>query len=94
MHTAGNGREALDFYNQNPEKTDLVISDLLMPEMGGLELCRALQGRVPVVVASALADKENLEQVRAVGALDFIAKPYDLNVVKTKLAEIFQKLNK
>ena len=94
VYGAVNGREALDFYNQNPEKVDLIMSDIIMPEMSGLELCRALQGKCPVVIVSANSDEDNQEQARLAGAIDFIAKPYDLKQLKTKLTEILQKIGK
>ena len=94
VYNASNGLEALNFFNQNPDKVDLIMSDMIMPELSGLELCRTLQGKCPVVIVSAMSDADNQEQVRAAGAVDFIAKPYDLNQIKTKLPEILQKIGK
>jgi len=94
VFTAANGREALDFYRQNAAQIDLIMSDMIMPELGGLELCRELAGKCPVVLVSAMSDTANVEQALAAGAADFIPKPYDLQQVKAKLPEILQKAGK
>lgn len=94
VFTATNGREALDFYRQNSAQIDLIISDMIMPEMGGLELCRELNGQCAVVLVSAMSDPDNVEQALAAGAVDFIPKPYDLYQIRSKLPEILRKIGK
>jgi two-component system OmpR family response regulator len=90
---ANNGREALDFCAQNPAKVDLILSDLIMPELGGLELCQALKDKCPVVITSAMSDEANVAQAMAAGAVDFIPKPYALEQIKARLPEILHRVS-
>jgi signal transduction histidine kinase len=74
-----NGREALEAVREDPP--DLVLTDVMMPEMSGVELCRALkedpqtQG-IPVVLVTSKADREMKIQGLEIGADDYVAKPF------------------
>ena len=85
---ASNGREALDIINKNPATISLVLLDILMPEMTGLEVLRTLSDTgisslIPVILITA-ADTEE-EYGLNLGAVDFIKKPFDTSVVKTRV---------
>lgn len=85
---ASNGREALDIINKNPATISLVLLDILMPEMTGLEVLRTLNDTgisslIPVILITA-ADSEE-EYGLNLGAVDFITKPFDTSVVKTRV---------
>lgn len=85
---ASNGREALDIINKNPATISLVLLDILMPEMTGLEVLRTLSDTgisslIPVILITA-ADTEE-EYGLNLGAVDFITKPFDTSVVKTRV---------
>jgi len=75
---------------------DVVLMDLMMPEMDGLTALRALRtlappaGRVPVVMLTASASTEDVARCRAAGADDFLAKPIDLAQLRRVLASIAQ----
>ena len=77
---AANGRQALERLN---EKTpDLIISDLMMPEMGGIEFLQHLAEKkieIPVVIMTAFGTMESAIEAMKTGASDFIAKPIDLS---------------
>ena len=85
---AENGREALEIINKNPATISLVLLDILMPEMTGLEVLRTLNDTgisslIPVILITA-ADSEE-EYGLNLGAVDFITKPFDPNIVKTRV---------
>ncbi|MEE8390136.1 MAG: PAS domain S-box protein, partial [Anaerolineae bacterium] len=89
---AANGREALDMYQsaERKERVDLLITDLVMPEMGGRRLFQELKEMIPDLKALAitgytiLADRQELEEA---GFLSIIHKPFDLDT----LAEVVRR---
>jgi len=77
--SASSGREALEIAGAG--RVDLVLLDILMPEMDGYEVCRRLRASeatrfLPVVMVTASGDQEKVAAIEA-GADDFIAKPFD-----------------
>lgn len=79
---AYSGQEALDSVNE--EKPDLILLDVMMPEMDGMEVCRRLQANdetksIPVIFITARNTKEGKIEGLAVGAVDYITKPIDLD---------------
>lgn len=76
---AANGSEALTRLKQN--WVDVIISDINMPEMNGLELLRALKQdplyqHIPVIIVSTEGSSERMEEARQGGARGFIRKPF------------------
>ncbi|HIJ59195.1 MAG TPA: response regulator [Nitrospirae bacterium] len=77
---ASNGKEGLDIVSK--EKTTIIITDILMPEMNGYELCKAIKGNentrdIPVILLTNLSDPEDVIRGLECGADNFITKPYD-----------------
>jgi two-component system, sensor histidine kinase and response regulator len=77
---AGHGREALDAIRNDPPA--LVLTDIIMPEMDGYELCRAIRAdpaiaQVPVILVTQLYDPADVLKGLEAGADNFIVKPYD-----------------
>ena len=77
---AENGKEALDYLENNP--VDLILSDLKMPVMGGLEFLKIVKKNpklkdIPFLVLTAESDPESNQEAIDLGALDFISKPSD-----------------
>lgn len=84
--SAFNGREALDVWQDN--SFDVVLTDVKMPEMDGLELLRVIRSRdheIPVVLVTAHGDIEMAVEAMHSGATDFITKPFDRERLKGKL---------
>ncbi len=78
--TAANGRLAWELFAQ--EEFRLVITDWMMPEMGGLALCRKIRdskspGYIYIILVTAKEAKEDLVQAFGAGANDYVTKPYD-----------------
>jgi diguanylate cyclase (GGDEF)-like protein len=90
--TARNGREALDAVAERPP--DIVISDIVMPEMDGYELCRALKkdpelAHIPVVLLTGLSEPSDVINGLACGASDFLAKPYNEYSLMARIDRVF-----
>jgi len=74
---AGDGQQAVDTYTA--EKPDLVIMDITMPNLDGIQALQAIKGMDPgakVVMCSAMGQEAMVVQAIQLGALDFIVKPF------------------
>ena len=85
---AENGKVGYDMARKNPP--DLIISDVMMPEMDGIEMCRQIKNNlytshVPVIMLSAKALLEDQLQGLQFGADDYISKPFNLDILKAKV---------
>ena len=89
---AANGVEALEILASAP--VPLVLSDLRMPVMDGIELLRQVRARHPdvaVVMITATADVEVAVSCLAIGAMDYLTKPFHLEEVRARVAQALQK---
>jgi len=88
---AANGREALKRLKETD--VDLIFLDLMMPEMDGLTFLKEKQGDaqisgIPVIVCSALGERETVEKAHDLGAHSYIVKPFTLKAVEEKFREV------
>lgn len=86
---ARNGREALEALETSPQVA-LVLMDIMMPEMDGLEATRAIRknpawAKLPIVALTAKAMKDDQERCRQAGANDYITKPLDVEMLLSLL---------
>jgi putative two-component system response regulator len=89
---AGNGEEAITLLEQHP--VTVVMSDLRMPKMDGIGLLREVRGRWPdsaVVMITAVADVEVAVSCLAMGAMDYLTKPFHLEEVRARVAQALEK---
>jgi len=87
---AANGVEALDIL-RDKEQFDIVLSDINMPELGGLELLEVIRKEwpeLPVVLVSAYSGQTNRERAISHGAREFVSKPVDFGHLRSIVAEI------
>lgn len=88
-----NGVEALEFLVNN--EPDLIISDVMMPEMDGIALCQELKTsintcHIPLILLTAKATVENTLQGLQIGADDYIPKPFNPDILKAKVANFIE----
>lgn len=84
---AQNGAEGLRLARE--EQPDLIVSDVLMPEMSGIEMCAAIKGdfatcHIPVILLTALSSSEQQIAGLESGADDYVGKPFDMDILLVK----------
>ena len=90
---AENGREAI---NKTVEiKPDLILLDVMMPDLSGFEVCEAIRKSpstvdIPIIMVTALDDRESRLQAIEAGADDFISKPIDAGEMRTRVKNVTQ----
>lgn len=94
---ASNGSIAFDMAAKYTP--DLVVSDVMMPEMDGIELCKKLKNdlhtcHIPVILLTALASAENQVAGFQTGADDYLSKPFDISVLEARIANLIQSREK
>lgn len=92
VRTAMNGRQALEALEQEP--AEVVISDVKMPDMDGIEMLRSLRSSSPdvgVVLMTAFASVETAREAFKLGADDFIQKPFDVEELKLIVRKTLEK---
>lgn len=92
---ACNGVEALDILKRDFNKIDLIITDINMPQMNGLELLEQMQkikflSNIPALVITADCDRDKEEKALEYGALDVITKPYDTLVLSKRIENLLK----
>jgi|GEM_PF-6214683 len=89
IDVAYSGQKALEIIAQD-NKFDLIILDIMMPEMNGLEVCQILKSQgetkdIPVIFMSSLSDSENIVTGLRAGGVDYIAKPFNVDEVLARV---------
>ncbi len=84
------GEEALTFLKEQEQKAVLILSDINMPGMSGLELLRRIRLHAPtpppvIMIVTAYGDKQDTEQAVRLGANHILNKPLDFNALKDTL---------
>lgn len=92
IRTASNGREAIDLVKKEP--ADVIISDVKMPDMDGIELLRQARELFPdlgVILMTAFASVETAREAFKLGADDFVTKPFDVEELKLIVKKTLEK---
>lgn len=93
IYIARNGLEALDIIHKRD--LDLIISDVMMPEMGGYELTRELKAdpnfnHLPIILLTAKTQEEDEKKALLIGADEFLTKPFRLSDLKLRIDNIIE----
>ena len=92
IRSAMNGRQAIELLNESP--ADIIISDVKMPDMDGIEMLREVRETLPdlgVVLMTAFASVETAREAFKLGADDFIQKPFDVEELKLIVRKTLEK---
>lgn len=92
--TATNGVEALETFNQT--LPDLVIIDLMLPEMGGFELTEQIRKKsyVPILILSAANDETSIIRGLELGADDFVKKPFSPKELEVRIKGLLKRIGR
>lgn len=93
---ADNGRDAIRLALE--EKPDLILLDIMMPQMDGFEVIRQLKAiketsSIPVVMLTAKSNPEDRERCHELGAVGYITKPFRLEELRGLVQKILQELS-
>jgi diguanylate cyclase (GGDEF)-like protein len=88
VFTAKSGKEGLN--RAMADQPDLILLDIIMPEMNGFEVLKALKGseetrRIPVIIITGLDNEDDEERGFSLGAVDYIGKPFKNAIVKARV---------
>jgi len=96
IEVAVNGVEAVEKFTANPEKYDIILMDIQMPEMDGFEATRRIRSldirkakTIPIVAMTANALSEDVQKCKEAGMNDHMAKPVDPEALLLKLNDFF-----
>lgn len=83
------GRMAISILKENPD-TDLVLLDVMMPDMDGYETCVAIKADnelndIPIILVTALADEASQIKGLKSGAVDYVTKPFKMEILKARI---------
>ncbi len=91
VFVAKNGKEALEMVKT--ERPDLVVLDVMMPEMDGMEACERLKkdpttNSIPIIMLTAKGRKEDVVDAIAAGANSYIVKPFNLSELVERIEKV------
>lgn len=90
VHALANGRQALDYLRTAGRQVDLILLDVIMPEMDGFEACQQIKGEtklrdIPILFLTSLSSVTEETHGLTLGAVDFIRKPFSPLVVLARV---------
>jgi CheY-like chemotaxis protein len=91
--TAHNGKQALDVYENNQSKIDLIILDMIMPDMGAADTYDKLQSinpAVKVLLSSGYGADQQTGELLNRGCKGFIQKPFNMQILADKIKDVLE----
>ncbi len=88
---ARDGQEGLSLFHREP--FDIVLLDLMLPKMSGLDVCRAIRAgsEVPVIIVSAKGEEVDMVLMLELGADDYVTKPYRLRELVARMRAVLRR---
>lgn len=94
VQCASNGREALDLVRRHPPH--IIVLDVLIPEIDGLEVCRALKAdttssHIPIIMVTARSEESDVVAGLEIGADDYLTKPFSPRVLIARIRALLRR---
>ena len=91
MTIARDGQQALVLFDK--EQFDIVLLDLMLPKLSGLDVCRSLRGvsEVPIIIVSAKGEEVDMVLLLEIGADDYVTKPYRLRELVARMRAVLRR---
>ncbi|MDP9728630.1 response regulator [Alicyclobacillus tolerans] len=96
VETVGDGKSAYELIRQNPQRLSLVILDLMLPGMDGLEVCRRLRQEkveVPIILLTARDEEVDLVVGLEMGADDYVKKPFSPRELVARARAVLRRMD-
>lgn len=92
--TARSGKEAVEILDKDKDLPDLIILDLVMPEMSGLDVCRFVRSfsSVPILVLSAKGSEPDKVAALDLGADDYVTKPFGIDELLARVRAVLRRI--
>lgn len=97
---AVDGKHALEILNENQKANtpvEFIFSDWTMPNLNGIELLKSVKqnsnySQIPFVLVTAESEQANIVEALKAGVSEYIVKPFNPQILKTKIEKVYQKL--
>ncbi|MEA3290030.1 MAG: response regulator [Campylobacterota bacterium] len=92
LYTAHDGQEGLELYRKHRDEINMVVSDIRMPNLNGIEMCyeiRRIDFDMPIIFTTAYSDKEFLLDAIEIGVSGYVIKPFNLIDLITKIKDVY-----
>jgi len=91
VHIAHNGKEAFELFKNHD--ISLIILDLMLPDMTGEDICKAIriQSRIPIIMLTAKVEESDLLEGLRIGADDYLTKPFSPRTVVAKIETVLRR---
>jgi len=98
IHACNSGHTALDYLNKHNREVDLIMLDLIMPDIHGLEILKTIKqdknlSHIPVLIQSGMAGNSEVADAVKFGAIDHIEKPFNKRLLLDKINLVLSKKN-
>ena len=89
------GKEALDYLSENKFVPNLILLDIIMPEMNGWEVLKKIKSmdflkNVPVVFLTSVEEELDKKQAFKMGVADYITKPFNMTYLKSRIKDVLK----
>ena len=94
--TANDGKEGIIELMSHGKEIDLILLDIVMPEMNGFEVLKHIKGskefnNIPVIMISSMDDKDSIYRCIKMGADDYVTKPFDKEILNARISSSIER---